>query len=289
MDMTIRNPIEWGADQLRFAAHAVGEASHAVYHREEDVDSLRPSVHRIEVRDVIDALAKGFADFTACRTDVILACVLYPIIGLIIERFAFGNETLPLVFPIASGFALVGPIAALGLYEMSRRREQGREISWTDAFGVFRSPSFGAIAVLSLALISLYVVWLLAADIIYGFTLGPRPPVSIGAFLHDAVTTSAGWAMIAVGIGVGFLFAALAMAISVVAFPLLLDRQVGVDTAIWTSILAVTTNPGPMALWAVIVTAALVIGAIPLFVGLVVVLPVLGHATWHLYRRLVPH
>jgi len=287
--MTIRNPIEWSTDQLRFAAHAVEEASHAVYHHEEDVDSLRPAVHRITAADIWDALAHGFADFAACRTDVILLCLLYPIIGLIVERFAFGSEMLPLLFPIASGFTLIGPVAALGLYEMSRRREQGHEVSWTDAFGVFHSPSFGAIAVLAFMLIGLYVLWLIAADMIYQVTLGPQPPVSIPAFLEAVLTTGAGWTMIGVGMGVGFLFAVLAMALSVVAFPLLLDRQVGVDTAIWTSIWAVVTNPGPMALWAVTVTAALVIGAIPLFVGLMVVLPVLGHATWHLYRRLVPH
>jgi len=287
--MIIRNPIEWGTDQLRFAAHAVEEASHAVYHREENVDSLRPAVHRITAGDVWDSLAKGFADFAACRTDVILLCLLYPIIGLIVERFAFGYEMLPLLFPIASGFTLIGPVAALGLYEMSRRREQGQEVSWTDAFGVFHAPSFGAITVLAFMLIGLYVLWLIAADMIYQVTLGPQPPVSIPAFLEDVLTTGAGWTMIGVGMGVGFLFAVLAMALSVVAFPLLLDRPVGVDTAIWTSIWAVARNPGPMALWALIVTASLVIGAIPLFVGLMVVLPVLGHATWHLYRRLVPH
>jgi uncharacterized membrane protein len=287
--MTIRNPIDWGTDQLRFAAPAVEEASHAVYHREEDVDSLRPSVHRIGVADVRDVLAKGFADFAACRTDVIFLCLLYPIIGLILERFAFGYEMLPLLFPIASGFTLIGPAAALGLYEMSRRRERGAEVSWTDAFGVFHSPSFGAITVLAFTLIGLYVLWLLAADMIYQVTLGPQTPASIPAFFEDVFTTGAGWLMIGVGTGVGFLFAVLAMAISVVAFPLLLDREVGIDTAIWTSIWAVMRNPGPMALWAVIVTAALVIGALPLFVGLMVVLPVLGHATWHLYRRLVPH
>jgi uncharacterized membrane protein len=287
--MTIRNPIDWSADQVRFAAHAVEEASHDVYHREEQVDCLRPSVGRIKAADLRAVLAEGFADFAAYRSDVFFLCLLYPIIGLIIERVAFGYEMLPLLFPIASGFTLIGPIAALGLYEMSRRHEQGSAVSWADAFGVFRSPSFGAIAVLAVVLVWLYLLWLFAAYTIYMATLGPEVPVSLSAFRHDVLMTPAGWTMIGVGIGVGFVFAVLAMALSVIAFPLLLDRRVGVDTAIWTSILAVAKNPGPMALWAVIVTASLVIGSIPLFAGLIIVLPVLGHATWHLYRRLVPH
>ena len=267
--MNIRNSIEWGADQLR-------------------LDALRPAVHRIRAAELRGILARGFADFGAYRSDVIFLCVLYPLLGLVIERLAFGYEMLPLLFPIASGFALVGPIAALGLCEMSRRREQGGEISWAAVFGVFRAPSFGAIAVLGFALVGLYLAWLFAAETIYRVTLGPEPPDSIQAFFHEIFTTGAGWTMIGLGIGVGFLFAVLAFAISAIAFPLLLDRKVGVGTAIWTSVRAVAMNLVPMVLWGMIVAAGLVIGAIPLFVGLTIVLPVLGHATWHLYRRLVP-
>ena len=100
--------------------------------------------------------------------------------------------------------------------------------------------------------------------------------------------TGAGWTMIIVGIGVGFLFALLVLAVSVVSFPLLLDRNVGIGTAVTTSIRVVATNPAVMALWGLIVAAGLVVGSLPLFVGLVVILPVLGHATWHLYRKVVP-
>ena len=119
-------------------------------------------------------------------------------------------------------------------------------------------------------------------------TLGPEPPVSIAAFARDVFTTSAGWTMILVGVGVGFLFALLVLAISVVSFPLLLDRDVGFDAAVWTSIRAVAANPGSMAIWGLIVAGGLVIGSIPVFLGLVIVMPVLGHATWHLYRKVVP-
>ena len=108
-------------------------------------------------------------------------------------------------------------------------------------------------------------------------------------FIHDVLTTSHGWALIIAGNVIGFIFAAVVLSISVVSFPLLLDRDVGAAVAVQTSIRAVLANPLTMALWGLIVALALVIGSIPLFVGLAIVMPVLGHATWHLYRRVVEH
>jgi uncharacterized membrane protein len=286
--MSIRNPIEWGVDQVKLAASSMGSAGRAVYHADENLESLVPAVHRITVADLKDALVKGFQDFGAYRTDVIFISLIYPVVGLVLAKMAFGEDMLPLLFPLASGFALVGPVAAVGLYEMSRRREEGANITWVDAFGVLRSPSLGTIVLLGLLLLAIFVLWLVAAETIYEVTLGPEPPASISLFAHDVFTTGAGWAMIGIGIGVGFLFAVLVLATSVVSFPLLLDRHVGLDTAVWTSIRAVTANPGPMAVWGLIVAGGLVLGSIPLFLGLVIVLPVLGHATWHLYRKVVP-
>jgi uncharacterized membrane protein len=246
-----------------------------------------PAVRRIRAADLKDVLARGFGDFGANRTDVIFLCIFYPLVGLVLQRLAAGYEMLPLLFPLASGFALVGPVAAVGLYEMSRRREQGVNVGWIDVFGVVRSPSFGAIVLLGLLLTATFVLWLLVAEAIYLVTLGPEPPASIALFLRDVFTTGAGWVMIGVGVGVGFLFALLVLAISVVSFPLLLDRDVGLEAAVWTSVRAVVANPGPMAIWGLTVAGGLVIGSIPLFVGLVIVLPVLGHSTWHLYRKVV--
>ncbi len=286
--MTIRNPVEWTVDQFRHAASAVESAGRVGRQTRENLHSPPPAIRHIVLADLGHVLARGYDDFAAYRTDVIFICVVYPLVGLVLARLAFGYDLLPLIFPLASGFALVGPFAAVGLNEMSRRREAGMTVTWADAFGVFRSPSFGAIVVLGLILMAIFLLWLLAAEAIYQITLGPAPPASLASFVYDVLTTVPGWTMIGLGIGVGFLFALLVLAISVVSFPLLLDREVGVDTAVLTSIRALFTNPGPMAAWGLIVAGGLVIASIPLFLGLIIVMPVLGHATWHLYRRIVP-
>jgi uncharacterized membrane protein len=239
------------------------------------------------VADLFDCLVRGIDDFAAARTDVVFLTLVYPVAGLVLARLAFGYDMLPLVFPLVSGFALIGPLAAVGLYEMSRRREQGIEPNWADAFGVFRSPSFPAIVGLGVVLMAIFLLWLGTAMAIYDHTLGPEAPVSLGAFLHDVFTTGAGWALIGIGIGIGFLFAVLVLAIGVLSFPMLVDRDVGFDMAVATSVRAVAANPVAMAVWGLIVAVALVLGSAPLLLGLILVVPVLGHATWHLYRKTV--
>jgi uncharacterized membrane protein len=283
----IRHPLEWGADQLRSANLAVERASHSLRSPAEIERAALPAIRKIEVADLADVLASGLRDFGAYRTDVLFLCIIYPLAGLILASVAFGYDMLPMLFPLASGFALIGPVAAVGLYEMSRRREQGVEITWADAFGVVGAPAFGAILVLGLILLAIFLLWLGAAYAIWLMTLGPQPPASIGAFATEVLTTGAGWTMIVLGVGVGFLFALVVLAISVVSFPLLLDRDVGLRTAVTTSIRAVLTNPGPMAAWGLIVAGGLVLGSIPVLLGLIIVMPVLGHATWHLYRKVV--
>lgn len=292
MSTTIRNPVEWGMDQVRHAAQSIGSAGRGVRHVQDQSHSPAPAVRRIGIGNLRQALTKGFDDFGVYRTDVIFLCVLYPLIGLVLGRMVFGSGLLPLLFPLATGFALVGPLAALGLYEMSRQRELGNEVSWATVFQVTRAPSFGAIVILGLTLVAIYVLWLGVAWAIYGSTLGaaalgPVAPESISSFLRDVFTTRAGWAMIVLGVGAGFLFALLVLAIATISFPLLLDRDIGLDTAVRTSLRVFKDNPGPMAVWGLIVVGGLVLGTIPLFLGLIVVLPVLGHATWHLYREVI--
>jgi uncharacterized membrane protein len=287
MSTTIRNPVEWGMDQVRHAAQSVGAAGRGVRHVQETLHSPRPLVRHIGIADLGAALREGLGDFGAYRTDVIFLCLFYPVIGLVLGKLVFGSGMLPLLFPLATGFALIGPLAAVGLYEMSRQGEQGKAVNWATPFGVTQAPSFAAIVALGITLIALFFLWLAAAELIYALTLGPAEPQSIGVFLREVLTTRAGRALIGIGVGVGFLFALLVLAIATVSFPLLLDRDVGLDTAIGTSLRVFAANPGPMAIWGLIVVGSLVIGTIPLFLGLIIVLPVLGHATWHLYRRLV--
>jgi uncharacterized membrane protein len=285
--MTLRNPIEWGSDHVAVAASAVKSAVGAI-HQDGAVSTPRPGIRTIAIADLKDVLAKGFQDFAAYRTDVIFLCVLYPIVGLVMARLVFGKGLFELLFPVASGFALVGPFVSIGLYEMSREREQGAPVSWITAFQVLHSRSAGAIAVLGIGLAAIFLLWLFAAQAIYDATLGPQLPESISALLRDVFATPAGWALIAAGVGVGFVFALVVFVGTIVSFPLLLDRRdIGIDVAIGASIRAVAANPGPMAVWGLIVATGLLLGSIPFLIGLAFVIPILGHATWHLYRKLI--
>jgi uncharacterized membrane protein len=251
------------------------------------IHPARPSIRRIGFADLKDALAKGLDDFMAMPTHAMFLCVIYPIIGLVLARLAFGYSILPLLYPLASGFVLVGPLAALGLYELSRRREGGLPGAAAHAFDVLRSSSIGAIAALGVLLLVIVAVWLAIANAIYVADFGYAPPASFASFVRDVLTTPAGWNLIVVGNAVGFCFAVAVLTISVVSFPLLLDRDVGAAVALLTSIRAVAENPLVMAAWGLIVAVLLALGSLPFFLGLTVVLPVLGHATWHLYRKVV--
>jgi uncharacterized membrane protein len=246
-----------------------------------------PEVRTISLADIGDALAKGIDDFRAFPTHVIFLSIIYPLVGLALVRLMWSYSFLPLLFPLATGFALIGPFAATGLYELSRRRELGLDVSWKDAFGARYSPSFDGILALGALLMVIFLLWIAAAQAIYIATFGYEPAAAIPNFLNDIFTTPQGWTLIIVGNAVGFLFALLVLTISVVSFPLLLDRDVGAVVALLTSVRVVGRNPVPIAAWGLIVAGLLLLGSLPLFFGLAVVMPVLGHSTWHLYRKLV--
>jgi uncharacterized membrane protein len=244
-------------------------------------------IRRITPSDVLQALARGLDDFAAMPSHALFLCVVYPLIGLCLIAFVSGYAMLPLAFPIAAGFALIGPFAAIGLYELSRRREAGLDTSSSHAFDVVHSRSIGAILALGILLMLIFLVWVAVADAIYVANFGYTTPASFSKFVSDIFTTSAGWSVIVIGTFIGFLFAVLVLTISAISFPLLLDRDVGAAVAVFTSIRVVLANPATMALWGLIVAFLLVAGSLPFFLGLTVVMPVLGHATWHLYRKAV--
>jgi len=248
--------------------------------------NAQPAIRNITTTDLLDSLSKGLQDFSAMPSHAVFLCIIYPVIGVLLFTMTFGLNVVPLLYPLATGFALAGPFAAIGLYEMSRRREAGLPVSFGHLYLSHTRSRLG-IAVLGLSLLVIFLVWLGVARQIYVANFGYAVPDSLTEFARAMLFTQAGWNVIIIGNIVGFVFAVAVLALSVVSFPMLIDRDVGVGTAVMTSLRAVAVNPINMSLWGLIVAGLLFLGSLPLFLGLVVVLPVLGHATWHLYRRVV--
>jgi uncharacterized membrane protein len=252
-----------------------------------------PTVRRIGLGDLRDSLEGGVSDFRANPTHLIFLCVIYPVVGLLLGRIASGQDALPLIYPLLAGFALVGPFTGVGLYNLSRQREMTGTISWRSAFDVLRSPRIGAILMLGAMLAVLFVLWLMVAQRIFHSLMPASAGQSITELVTASLTTPAGWTLILVGTLVGACFAVAALTLTVVSFPLLVDREAGrttgeqVSIAVRTSIRAVAKNPLPMAVWGLTVAIGLALGMAFVFVGLAVVIPIFGHATWHLYRRVV--
>ncbi len=244
-------------------------------------------VREVSFSDVLDALRLGLEDFWEKPSHYVFLCLIYPVVGVVLITWTSGGNALQLIYPLMAGFAILGPIAAIGLYEISRRREQHIDTSWRHALEVTKSPAVPAILAIGVMLVVLFIVWMFVAQALYQTIYGTTAPASFWGFFNDVFTTQRGWALIIFGNAVGLLFALIALCTTVIAFPLLLDRDVGAYAAVDTSIRVVRKNPLQMMFWGLIVAAALLIGTIPLLVGLAIVIPVLGHATWHLYRKVV--
>jgi len=246
-----------------------------------------PVIEKIGISDLMLALRRGAEDFWAKPSHYFLLALIYPIVGIVLTVWMNGFYTWSLLYPLIGGFALLGPVAALPLYEISRRREMGEDPTWRDAMSIVRSPAMGSIVMVGAILFVLFTLWLTSAQALYETLFGSTPPQTFQGLMAQIFNEPGGMTLAIIGTVVGAGFALVVLCTTVVAFPLLLDRDVGAYVAVETSFRAVMRNPLPMFVWGLIVGLAVFLGALTLFVGLAVVLPILGHATWHLYRRVV--
>jgi uncharacterized membrane protein len=254
----------------------------------------RIAIRKITLVDIAHAITEGIADFKAKpMTHLPIIALIYPFATAFAFLFVFNYDTLPLAFPIISGSLLVGPLVTIGLYEMSRRIEKGEDISGLQAFNFFKSPAIWDIVLLGVFLVALFFLWLATAMTLFAMTLGdpwqslPTESASLGEFFRQLFMTPPGWTLIVAGNLTGLVFAVVALSVAVVSFPMLLDKEVSLATAMQTSARVVIANPLMMAIWGLVIIATMTLGAIPALVGLAIVIPVLGHASWHLYRKVV--
>ena len=244
-------------------------------------------VRTISDEDLRLSLRQGYEDFSDLRGDLVFAGLIYTVIGLAAVVMTASEPLIPFFYPVVAGVALLGPIAAIGFYELARRRESGREVHWFNFLDVRKRPSLDDMGMVAGLLLVIFVGWLIAAGALYALIFGWEAPTSVAAFISMIFTTSRGWALIAAGAVVGAIFGWFVLALSVVSLPMLVDCDVSASDAVSASWRAAHANKREMIRWGIIVTALLVLGSIPLFVGLAFVLPWLGYSTWHLYTRLV--
>ena len=245
-----------------------------------------PVVRPIAVADIAEALGQGLRDFQAMPLYGLMFGALYAAGGILIVLSLTAFGMVYLAYPIAAGFALIGPFVAIGLYEMSRRRENGEPVTLGAIWSMVRSRTeLGWMAFVTLFV---FVIWMYQVRLLIALILGINASFSsVQQFITVVLTTNEGLLFLAIGNAVGAALSLILFSLTVVSFPLLLDRDVDFVTAMVTSVRAVVTSPIPMIGWAAVIVVVLIVSAIPYFLGLVVTLPVLGHATWHLYRRIV--
>lgn len=248
--------------------------------------AAHPRVRTISQSDLSWALSEGWKDFQEKRGDLILLALIYPLVAFAAVIFSFNSRALPMLFPLVTGLSILGPAVASGFYELARRREAGLDSSWLHFLDPLNGRNRIGLGVLTAGLAILFFAWLAAASALYSATIGADSPTA-REFLTRLFTTPQGWGMIVAGNAIGFVFAVLALTLGVVSFPMMVDKAVDPLTAVMTSIDAVRANPAVMAAWGLRVAALLALGCLPAFVGLAVVLPVVGYASWHLYTRLV--
>ena len=247
-----------------------------------------PEIRSITVDDITASLREGAEDFRAMPAFGMAIGLIFALGGLLIVSLAVYYDMIVLAFPLLAGFALVGPFAAMGLYEASRRRDMGQSVGLGDLFAIRRATSTANIFFLGFILLFALFVWTRVALLLYALFFGLQP-VAFGDMITAIFTTVDGFTFFLIGNLVGAAFAFVVFSITVVSFPYMLEKDVDPVTAVALSVSAVAKNTIPLAGWALFVAVALAASWAPFFLGLIVVLPVLGHATWRLYKRMIVH
>ena len=247
----------------------------------------RIPVRKIGDADLKFALRAGWEDFLDMRGDIFIAGLVYTFIGLAAVVMTTSRPLIPFFFPVVAGVGLLGPVAAVGFYELAKRREAGEDIHWFNFLDVRNRSTVDDMGIVAGLLLAIFTLWLVAAGILYVSLFGWSTPTSLAGFLTMIFTTPFGWALIAGGAVVGAIFGWFVLAFSVASLPMLVDRDVSAGEAVSASWRAAHANKAEMIRWGLMVAGLLVLGSIPAFVGLAVVLPWLGYATWHLYTRLI--
>lgn len=246
-----------------------------------------PQISPIVASDIVAALKAGVADFTHAPLYGLFFGAIYATGGLIIlAALTVLNKTW-LIIPIAIGFPLIGPFVAVGLYEVSRRRAAGLPLNWREILLVIFSQRERQLGWMSFVILFIFWIWMYQIRLLLAIFLGFKSFSSFNSFLEVVTTTSEGFGFLAVGTLVGAFLALFLFSSTVIAMPLLLDRNVDMVSAMITSFKAVFASPVVMLGWGLVVAALVILAMLPMFLGLIVVLPVLGHATWHLYARAV--
>jgi len=246
-----------------------------------------PQIRPVKFNDLTYAFKSGWHDFLAAPQFGLFFSIIYVVGGLALLAFVFWLGLHWMAYPLVIGFALIGPFAASGLYEVSRRRELGLPLSWGDVLAVVALQRRRELGWMAFVMLFIFWIWMYQARTLFAVFFGFQGFATFEGFLSVIFTTPNGWLFLLTGHIVGAIIAMVLFSLTVVSCPLLLDRDADFVTAMITSIRVVTTSPLTMIAWGLFVIACVVLSAVPLFLGLFVVLPVFGHATWHLYRRAV--
>ncbi|MDA5558570.1 DUF2189 domain-containing protein [Shimia sp. MMG029] len=247
----------------------------------------QPKINKVTVGDIHLSLAAGMRDYYARPVMSAFFGLFYAAFGVLFVWCLFGLGKAWMIVPAAVGFPLVAPFAAAGLYEMSRRIHQGSSFGWRDIFSVIvrqRKREMGWMAFVTLFI---FWVWVYQIRLWLAILLQGSSFSNLEGFLGIVFFTPQGWMFLAIGTLVGAALTAVLFSVTVVAMPMLLDREIDFVTAMITSVRSVAASPLVMLSWAAISSAVLIASLLPAFLGLFVTLPVLGHTTWHLYLRAV--